>query len=471
MLGLFGTLSMATRSLQAQQTAIEVAGQNIANVNNTAYARQRVNLATSPTVQTNVGPQGTGVQVTGIQSIRSALLDNQVQGELSVGSYWTSQQGALESTQTGLGEFIDSTTGTATSTDGATDGLSDDINGLFSGFEAVSTSPESTANRQLLLNNAQTLATRLNQTSANLADVKASLNTSLQGNVTDANQLLSDIANLNKQISAAEAPGGNPANDLRDLRESKLETLAGLVNVTTSTGDAGAMNISIGGTQLVSDSNVLDTMQTYDAGGGQMLIRTTTGGTPLTLSGGQMQGTIDARDGTLAGLQTSLDTLASQLITQVNAVHDSGYGLNGTTGAKFFTGSDASDIGVNSALVDDPTLVQAAGAPGAPGDNTVAFALGQMATAPQAGLNNQSFSDSYSQTVAGLGYALSNANTQSADSSKVQDLLTQQRDSVSGVSIDEEMTDLIGFQRAYAASAKMVSTVEDMLDTVLNMVH
>jgi len=146
-----------------------------------------------------------------------------------------------------------------------------------------------------------------------------------------------------------------------------------------------------------------------------------------------------------------------------------GYGMSGTSGAKFFNGSDASDISVNSALVSDPSLVQAAGAPGASGDNSVALALSQLANAPQAGLGNQTFSQAYSQTVAGLGYSLNNANTQVNDSTKVQSMLSQQRDSVSGVSIDEEMTSLIGFQKAYEASAKLVTAVDQMLETVISM--
>ena len=469
MLGLFGTLNMGARSLEAQQTAVEIAGQNLANVNNPAYARQRVQMQTSPTVSSTLGEQGTGVQITAIQQVRDALLDNQITGETSVGGYWNSQQSGLQSAQIGLGEYIDSTSGSATSTSGTTSGIADDLSGLFSAFKSVATSPESLTDRQLLMSNAQTLATRLNQASTNLSNVKDQLNQSLDGNVKDANQLISDIANLNKSISAAETPGGSQPNDLIDLRQSKLESLSNLVNFTSSTGDNGAVNLSIDGNQIVSDSTVDDTLQTYDAGGGQMLVRTATGGTPLNLTGGEMKGTIDARDGALATLQTGLDTLASQLITQVNAVHGAGYGMNGTSGAKFFNGSDASDISVNSALVSDPTLVQVAGVPGASGDNSVALALSQLADAPQAALGNQTFNQAYNQTVAGLGYSLNNANTQVDDSTKVQSMLSQQRASVSGVSIDEEMTNLIGFQKAYAASAKLVTTIDQMLQTVLDM--
>jgi flagellar hook-associated protein 1 FlgK len=468
MLGLFGTLNLGTRSLQAQRTGVEVAGQNLANVNNPAYSRQRVQIQTSYALPTVIGSQGTGVEAVAIQQIRDALLDSQVRAESSVVGYWSATQFALQYAQTGLGEYIDST-GAVVSANGTTHGLADGLSSLFNAFQSVATAPESITERQLLLSQAQTLATRFNQTASGLNDVRNLLNTSLDDHVSGANDLLSQIADLNEQIASAEGSSGGTANDLRDLRQQKLEELSDLVDIQTSQGNNGAINVSIGGTQLISDNQQLDTLETYDAGGGQMLVRTVTGGTALTLTGGRMQGVIDARDGALATLQTNLDTLASQLITQVNTVHSAGFGLGGTTGADFFTGTDAASMGVNAALVSDPSLIQAAGAAGAPGDNTVALALAQLATAPQAGLGNQTFSDAYIQAVAGLGYSLSDANTQVDNSARVQAMMLQQRDSVSGVSVDEEMSDLIRYQKAYEASAKLVTTVDEMLDTILNM--
>ena len=468
MLGLFATLNLGTRSLQTQQTGVEVAGQNLANINNPAYARQRAQIQTSTTIQSAVGPQGTGAQVAAIQQIRNLMLDGVVRSELSDGGYWNAQQSALQYTQAKLGEFINST-GSVTSLDGGAQGLANGLSDLFSAFQGLTSPGAGATERTLLMTRAQSLATRFNQTATSLGSIRDTLNNSLTGDVKEANSLLASIAELNQQITGAEGGSGGAANDLRDLREQKLEELAKLVDFKTSDGNHGAINITIGGTQLISDSQLLDTLATYDAGGGQMLIRTVAGATPLTLTGGQMQGTIDARDGALATLQNSLDTLAAQLITQVNAVHSAGFSLTGTTGADFFTGTNAATMGVNAALVSDPSLVQAAGVAGAPGNNTVALALAQLASAPQAGLANQTFSTAYNQTVAHLGYALSDANTQVADNSKLTEMLLQQRDSVSGVSVDEEMADLIRFQKAYQASAKLVTTVDEMLDTVISL--
>lgn len=470
MLGLFGTLNLGARSLQTQQTGVEVAGQNLANINNTAYARQRVDIQTSPAISSYYGPEGTGANVVAITQLRNSIVDGQIQNENSVGSYWQSQQSALQYAQADLGEYINLQTGSTSSTSNdTTSGLAGDLSDLFNAFQSVATSPSSLTERQLLLNKAQTLADRLNQTSAKLTSLGQDLNTSMNNDVSSANSLLSDIAKLNDQIVNSEIPQGGVANDLRDLRQQKLEQLSQLVNIQTSTAANGTVSVSIGGTTMVSDRKVQDTLQTYDAGGGQMLVRAATSGTPLTLSGGSIQGTIDVRDGALKTLSSSLDTLAGQLITQVNTLHQTGYSLSGTTGADFFTGTDAATIQVNSALTGDPSLIQAAGTAGASGDNSVALALAQLADQPISGLGNQTFSSAYSTIVSQLGNNLSTANQQLADHDAVSSMLSKQRDSVSGVSVDEEMTNLMQFQKAYAASAKLVTTVAEMLDTILSM--
>ena len=322
--------------------------------------------------------------------------------------------------------------------------------------------------RQAVINQAQNLASTFNQIDGQLKSVGDSLNTSLNNDVSSANKLHSGIADLNSEISYASFSGGN-ANDLMDAREQDLENLSKLTNFQTSTGTGNSVNVSIGGQTLVSGTQVMDTLQTYDAGNGKLLVQTATGGSPLTLSGGSIQGTIDARDGALATLQSNVDTLASTLITQVNTVHDGGYSLTGTTGAKFFNGTDGATITVNASLANDPGLIQAAGTSTATGDNSVALQLAQLASTAQAGLNNKTFSDSYGQTVASLGDALATANDQVTNQTTVSTMLQSQRGSVSGVNIEEEMTNLMGFQRAYQASAQLVTTINTLMGDTLAM--
>lgn len=469
MLGLFGTLSMANRSLQTQRNATEVAGHNLANVNTPGFSRQRVNLATAGAIQLPFGPVGTGAQVLGIQRVRSAILDSQIQGETSIRGFLDAQQAALQYGQAILGQGIDRLASQGTDGVSGQHGIAENLADLFGAFQGLSLNPTSPTERQNVLLKAQDLAAQFNQIDSRLAGLRTDLNNTLNSGVGQANELLASIADLNRQILGAESGEVGSANDLRDLRQQKIEELSSLVNIQTTEQASGAVDIAIGGVALVTASDVMDRLETYDAGGGQMLIRTQTGQTPLTLTGGSLQGTIEARDGGLQTLRTDLNTLAGQFITQVNAIHRAGFNLAGGTGANFFAGTGAADIAVNGALLADPSLLQAAGVAGAVGDNQVALALAQLAGQPQAGLGNQTFSQSFAATVAMLGQSIASVNNEIASQDLVAGMLLRQRDSVSGVSLDEEMTALVRFQKAFEASARIITTVDEMLDTILNM--
>lgn len=474
MLGLFGTLNLGARSMSTQRAGVEVAGQNLANVNNPAYARQRVNIATSITIGSEIGPMGTGAEAVAIQQMRNAILDNQIQAEASNRGSLAAQQTALQYTQAALGTQIDrmaSGAEGATAAQGVGGGhsLADNLSELFNAFQSLSTNPTSMAERQTLLMKAASLGLQFNQLNTRLDNLTGSLNSTIDSELGVANTLLSDIANLNKLITTAEVTSGGTANDLRDTRQARIEELAKYVKLDISNGNGSALNISVGGVDLVTNTTVTDTLQSYDAGGGQMLVRATTSGTPVNLTGGSIQGTIAARDGGVANLKTGINNLANLLISQVNAVHAGGFSLTGTTGANFFNGTNAADINVNAALLNDPSLVQAAGVSGAAGDNQTALALAQLAQTKHAALNNQTFNQSYGQTVAAFGQELSTVNSQLGDQQAIEDMLLRQRDSIGGVSLDEEMTDLTRFQKAFAASARLITTVDEMLDTLVNM--
>ncbi len=475
MLGLFGTLNMGARSLQTQQMGVEVAGHNLSNVNNPNYSRQRIDLETSIYIPiAGLGMEGTGASVVAIRQIRDQILDDQITSELSVSGSLASQQRALQYAQANLGQRIDrqssgpDAAATATSLAGEF-GLAEGISTLFNSFQSVSVNPRDTTERTVLLENAKALASKFSQTDSRLSKLKTTLNDSLTSDVSAANRLLSDVAKLNDRISDAENRTSGTANDLRDQRQGKIEELAKLVKVNVTKDAQGVLSVAVGSTTLVTGKNQLDSLQVYDAGGGQMLVRTATGGTPLTLTGGSLEGTITTRDGTLTTLQQDINTLASLMISEVNAVHVTGYSLTGTTGANFFTGTDASNITLNSALSGSPQLVQASSAAGVQGNNQVAVQLAQLADKKNVSISGQTFGQYFSRTISGLGQALSNVNGQSETQSVVENMLTTQRDSLMGVSIDEEMTDLIRFQKAYQASARIITTIDEMLDTVLSL--
>lgn len=465
-IGLFSALNMAARAMDTQQAGIEVTGQNLSNVNNPNYSRQVLQISTSSPVATNIGIEGTGVQATGVQQIVSQVLNTQIQAENSASSYWQTQQQALQFAQANLGQQISSaSSGSGESSQGIASALSN----FFNDLQTLSTEPNSLSERQVVLGDAGTLASQFNQVSQQLGSLTSQLNTQLQSDVTNGNQLLSSIASLNNQIASAQLNTNSSPNDLLDEREKDIEDLANLTNISVAPQTNGTVNISIGGVQMVSGGNVTDTMQVYNAGGGQMLVKATTAGTPLTLTGGSIAGEIDARDGPVATLSSNLNTLATQLINAVNAVHKTGYSLTGSTNALFFSGSDASNISVNQALVNNPALIQTSGVQGDTGDNTVALQMAQLANQLNAGLNNQTFSQSYDGTVAEIGQSLSSANNEVGDQQTVQQMLQQQRSSISGVSLVEEMGNLSAYQNAYEASAHMMTTVDQMLQELLSI--
>lgn len=473
MSGLYGTLNLGARALQAQSKGLAVAGQNLANVNNPAYSRQRLVVQTTSAIPTPIGSEGTGVSAVAIQRLHDTLLDRQIQSEASNSGYWSAQQSALRSAQIGLGEALD---GTASGADGTaaaasltgSSSLASDLAGLFGEFQNLAASPASIPQRANLLARAQGLAGEFQRTDARLASVEATLNRSIEADTKNASQLLGDIARLNDQIRRAEAGSGNGANDLRDLRQGKLEALSRLTNLEAVEEADGQVTISVGGEILVSGKSVVTNLVAQDPGNGRLQVATGSG-VALTLTGGSLQGSLEARDTTLASLRSELNTLASTLATEVNAVHAAGFNLAGGTGAEFFTGNSAATLRVNPALVSDPSLVQASGTPGATGDNQTALALARLADRPIAGLGQQTFSDAYARTVAATGEALAHANTQVEDQLLVDNLLLSERDSTSGVSIDEEMADLVRYQKAFQASARIVSVVDAMLDEVIQM--
>lgn len=474
MLGLFGTLSLGSRSLATQRQGVEVAGHNLANASNPAYSRQRVSIQSTAEVISPYGPVGTGADAVAITQIRSQLLDTQIVGEESVGGSLEAQQRGLQYAQARLGQQIDrlaSGSEGATAANGVGGGqqLATGLADLFNAFQSLSTQPTSMSERQIVMMRAASLATQFNQLDTRMGELDTQLGETLAGDVSSANALMSDIAQLNDRISRIEGTGAGTANDLRDHRQAKLEELAKLVKFDAVEGVNGSVDIAIGGNSFVTGDSIVTKLETYDPGDGRPLIRAAGTDGPLTLTGGTLHGTIDVRDGAIRDLRNDLQSIARNLISEVNAAHAGGYALDGTTGNSFFLGTGAGDIRVNPALSGNPALLQASGDANARGDNSAVLAMAQLAGKAVPGLNGQTFAGQYSRSVAALGESLSSVNRQLSDHQVVGNMLATQRDSVSGVSVDEEMTDLTRFQRAYQASAKLINTVDELLEITLGL--
>jgi len=466
MLGLFGTLNLGARSLSVEQQASEVTGNNLANVNNPNYSRQRLVIVNSAPLPVPQGQEGTGVDATGIEAIRDNYLNNQIVSQSSITGSLSSQQSALQDAETYLNEQIQNSSAANTPA-GSQNGIAATLSSLFDAFQSLSLQPGDLSERQTVVATAQQLANQFNQVSTQLGTLRTNINQSIQSDVDASNQDLKDIAQLNLEIANATAAGGS-ANELVDQRQQKLEDLASKINFTSSTESNGAVDITIGGVRMVGGSTAGNFLQTYTVGQ-DVYVQSTTG-VPMTgMTGGSINGSIAARDGGMQDLQNGLDSLASNLIDQVNSTYSAGYDLNGNTGQNFFTGTDAASIGVNAALAASPSTFQASGSATAPGDNTVALEMAQLGNKNVGGLNNQTFSQNYATTVSTLGNAIASVTDQLNNSQAVGQMLGNQRLSVSGVNTDEEMTNLLQFQKAYQASAELISTINSMLETVINM--
>lgn len=465
MAGLFDTINLGANSLATYRKAIDVTGHNLANVNTPGYTRQRL-LIESTTVDGGAwGPIGTGSEGVKVVQLQHETAGRQLQTEASIEGSLSVKQDALQQALVFLQESIDRNGANGTNTKGISQGLAD----FFAAAQSVATNPGSMAEREVMLQKAQELATKFNNADSRLASLQQGLSDRVTSDVGQANGLLQEIAKLNESIVAEEALTPGYANDLRDTRQLKLEALSNLVKIDASEQENGAVNVSIAGHLMVDGREVAGSLETFTAGDGSLQVRASGQSTPLPLTGGSIHGALSVRDTELANLRSDINLLASTLISEVNAVHSAGFGLNGTTGANFFTGANASDIAVNTDLLRDPALLQASGVSGEAGNNQVALAIHGINQRTHAALGNLTFSGKQAQTVAAFGQEVATAKSDLADQKTISQFVRNQRDSISGVSIDEEMTNLIMFQKAFQASAKIISTADEMLATILEM--
>jgi flagellar hook-associated protein 1 FlgK len=380
----------------------------------------------------------------------------------------------LKTVQSLLGQSIDrgnSGAGGTSAADGVGGGqqLAAGLTDFFNNFASLAAQPTSLPEREITLRRAASLAAQFPALDNRLSALSTQLDESLNTDLKSANALLSDIARLNGQISRTEAVSGGSANDLRDQRQAKMESLSGVIGFDSFESSDGSVGIVVGGVSLVTSDIRAKTLETFTNTDGQRMIRASGTTDVLAITSGRVHGTLDARDGGLKDLRSSINDLAKNLIDEVNAVHTSGFALDGTTGRAVFLGSSAADIRVNQDLLDNPNSLQVSGSAIARGDNRVAQALSQLGNRPIAALDGQTLGNAYNRIVGRLGEDLSSVNQQLADQKVVADLLKGQRDSVSGVSIDEEMADLTRFQRGYQASAKLINTIDELMDTTLSL--
>ncbi|MNS53561.1 Flagellar hook-associated protein 1 [compost metagenome] len=480
-------LNAAIQGLMTAQRALDVAGHNVANANTEGYSRQRVQLSTtSPMGHSSLhmswagpGQVGTGVQVDTIKRVRDQFIDRQVRAETSPLGEAKITADTLRQIEDIFGEPSDRSLGTLTTR-------------FWDSWHELSNNPENAATRLGLREVSANLAAVFQEIHGKLTTLRQDVNDRIETTVNDVNSITRQIATLNNQIKAGLAGGQNP-NDLQDQRDLLIEKLSEFVKVDVTETAQGALNVYVGGNPLVAEGHNFDLLAIRQGTQGFVQVQYGPTQVPVNISGGSLKGYLDMRDVALSdtdarGFITQLNQMANGIANQVNNLHRAGFALDGTTTLPFFeeflgppaVPIDASNIAVNAAIMADNTnppgynLIAAAlndpgSLTGGVGDNGNALAIARLRNAKVMGGGTYTFDDFYKGVLVNVGVQGQEAMRKEATQTMLVASVKERRDSASGVSTDEEMADVIKFQKAYAASARILSTIDEMLETLINV--
>lgn len=454
MSGLFGTLSVALSSLAVSQQEMATTANNVANANTPGYSREVADVVTGSPINEAGIIYGTGVVLQKIDSLRDPILEIQL-------NQATAQQNQLNSSLQQL-QQLQSQFGSSTS------GIGADISNFFDSIQQLSPDPTNLELRQSVLTAAGTLASDFNTTATSLQTQRANIDLNVAQSVSTVNTLIGQIAAVNQQIGALQGEHLS-ANTLVDTRTNLIRQLSALVGVSVIPTDQSLSLTLANGTTLVSGSEAFPLTTQLGSDNVQHIFY---GSQDITdaVTGGSLGGLIQIRDQEIPAVQSSLDQLAAGLATNINAANNQGYDLNGVQPAgNIFVPPPQNGVGAAATLAvatTDPAAIGAS-SDGTPGSNGNLTALAAVATTPLA--NGQTPINSYSSIVFKVGNDTSNTSADADAASLILQQLQDQRGSVSGVSLDEEAANLIQYQTAYQAAAKVVSSVNSLLLDAVNL--
>jgi flagellar hook-associated protein 1 FlgK len=463
-MGILTTLSIAAQSLKNQQAGIQTIGHNIANAATPGFSRQRVELLTElPSFQGGV-MLGQGSRVAGIQRVVDRFLEA---GLLTLNR----DIGTAEAEQQALAAIqeIFPTTG----------GIDQALSAFFGALSDLANNPGGLSERVSVIGKANALGESLRQARALLTASQHNIDDELQSISSRANLLAEEIAGLNGQISYSEI-GGVEANDFRDQRQTRVQEFVRLTGATVREEGDGQVTVISNGLLLVTGTRhaILDTSTVNGAGFRGIMFQSPDGLTfdaTGLLSSGKIGTVLDLRDNRVQDVIDRLDQIAVTLVNTVNAQHTLGFDLSGAAGGDFFAAipsiqGAAGVVRVDTALVMDPRRIAAASsATAAPGDNRNALALLNLRATSHPALGNLTLQDSYLALVGDIGIQVESAQTRLDFRESVLKQTQAQRESVSSVNVDEEMTKMIMFQRAFEASSLLVRTADELYGDLIEM--
>ncbi len=460
MSGISSILNIAGDALFASQAEMDTTAHNIANANTPGYARQRVLTQASDPLQTTYGYLGTGVDITSIQGVRDAYVNEQVTNLNSDMSQANIDQ-----------ETLSTVSGIFNETAQSTSGLTSQLNALFSAFQTLSQTPEDMGVRQTVFQAGMNVASTFNTLNSQLQNAKYQVAQQVGSDVNQINQLAGTIASINKEILSNAGTSRN-SSDLQDQMNNAVTQLSSLVNVKVVTDANGTMNVSAGGAVLVAAGTAFQFKMTQTDNG--ITVSRSDSSVPATVLSGELGGLINSYDTQIPSYSQQLDNIASALVKTVNAFNSTGYTLstNGNppkTGINFFDGATAGSIEVSQDIATNLNNI-AASSSGDPGNGENAAAMGNVLNSPVMP-NGQSIIDAYEALVNNVGTDSQKANNNVQTLQVQQNQMQAFQSSISGVSINEELTNMIQYQHSFEAAAKVMTTADSMYKTIIGMVQ
>lgn len=458
-----GILAIARSGLLTQQLALQVTGHNLANATTEGYSRQRAELVPGTPVRLPEGLLGTGVRVADITRARDTLLDGVYRRETSLFHAFDAQHSALSSVE---GAFVE----------GGDLSLGASLDAFWSAWSDLANDPSSVTGRSVVVARAGQLVEQFHSIDATLDVISGQVTASLETSVDRVNAILEEVAALNGAVAGAMS-GGRSAPDLADQRDRLLDELAQLLPVESTPRENGAVGVVVEGVSVVEGTHA-QTLDLSFASGAWSL--STENGTPVAVVGGSIGGALITVNDDFSAIRAELDTLARGIVERVNAIHVTGTNPLGATGVNFFddfgdsSTVTAQNFALDAAILADPQAV-AAGTPDGGGNyqsgaNDVALLLAGLRDDDSGSvLAGRSINTAYRDLVADVGLRTAASKHTLDGHAVLRASAGERRESVSGVASDEELVKVVQFQAAYGAAARLVTTVDEMYQTLLSI--
>jgi flagellar hook-associated protein 1 FlgK len=456
MSSLASVMETSLSAMFAAQMGLATTSHNIANAGRMGYTRQSNVLAARRSLNLPTGAIGTGVDVVAVRRSHDEFLQSSLRTQLSrLGSYTAVDSGLVELEQI-LGSVENDHLGAA-------------LTNFFNAWSELANPPTDPSGlKQSVLSRAESLVADLHNINGSLDELEQNIEGEIQQEIETLNSLLTQIGDLNGQIMAGEI-GGQTANDLRDQRDLLVSQVAGIAEVTTYARDDGSMDLILNGRTMITRQSVQQLTTQYEQGddGDTMTVVTAGSLRPVGLPDGHLKGLIDSRDTQVSNTRSQLDDVVKLLVTSVNALHTQARTSSGS-GLPFFVGDSLYTIEVTEAIRADTELIGTSRS-GEAGDTDIAREIADLANSALEG-DSQTVGDLYRGTLIDLASRRGSFEFLVENQTSAVGAVESKIASVAGVSLDEEGANMLRYQNSYAAAAKMITTVQEIFDSLLAMI-